>query len=105
MRMLLIGAATAVTVAVLGVTPGSAGSIDRREHRQLHRIGQGIHSGALTRREAGRLLAEHSRIRAEEFVYRRTGGGLSPWERRDLHRDLNRASRHIWIQKHDAQRR
>ena len=112
MRMLILGAVTVSAVAVLGVTTASAGSIDRRagsidrrEHRQLHRIRHGIHSGALTRREAARLLAEQRHIRAEEYFYRRTGGGLSRWERRDLQRDLNRSSRHIRRQAHDAQRR
>jgi hypothetical protein len=103
--MLIIGAATVATVAVLGVTTSSAGSIDRREHRQLHRIRHGIHTGTLTRPETSRLLAEQSRIRAREFVYRRTGGTFSRWERRDLHRRLDLASRHIWIQTHDGQNR
>ena len=49
------------------------------------------------------LLAEQARIRAEEFRYRHSGGGLSPREYLDLQRDLNRASRHIYRQKHDAQ--
>jgi hypothetical protein len=42
---------------------------------------------------------------AEERLYRRTGGGLSGWERRDLRRDQNRASRDIYRQKHDEQSR
>jgi hypothetical protein len=105
MRRLLTGAAMVASVAVLGVTTTHAASIDRREHRQIGRIAHGVGSGALTRRGAARLLAEQAHIRAREFVYRRTGGELTRWERRDLHRRLNRAGRHIWIQAHDGQRR
>jgi len=104
MRTLVTAILILATVATLAVG-ADAGSIDRREHRQIQRIAQGVRSGQLTARETARLLAEQAMIRAEEYRYRHSGGGLSRWERRDLQRDLNRASRDIHHQRHDAQHR
>ena len=104
MRGLTIAALTLTGVLALG-TAAQAGSINRREHRQAHRITDGVQSGQLTRRETGRLLAEQAWIRFEEARYRRSGDGIGPREYLDLQRDLNRASRHIYRQKHDRQRR
>ena len=104
MRTVVIAILMVATVATLAVG-ADAGSINRREHRQIERIAQGVQSGALTARETARLLAEQARIRAEEYRYRHSGDGLNRWERRDLQVDLNRASRDIYHQKHDAQHR
>jgi hypothetical protein len=79
---------------------GGPGRINAREHRQVVRIQEGVRDGSVTRAEQRRLVTEQRAIRAEERVYRR--GGLTPWERRDLQRDLNRASRDIYRQKHDG---
>jgi len=99
-----VAAVTLTTVLALGGI-AQAGSINRREHRQTQRIVNGVRSGELTARETSRLLAEQAWIRVEEWRYRRSGGGLSPREYLDLQRDLNRASRHIYRQKHDGQSR
>jgi transposase InsO family protein len=79
-------------------------SIDRREDRQHDRIAQGIRSGELTRQEAQRLMAEQRMIRQEERLYK-SDGVVTPWERRDLQRDLDVASQHIYNETHDADRR
>lgn len=100
---------TKLRAAVMGLalagTAGSAaaGSIDARQHEQHKRIHEGVLTGRLTPAEAARLRAEQSALRAEERFYRSTGRGLSAWERADLQRDLDRASRHIAQQKHDGQ--
>jgi hypothetical protein len=94
-----------VAVAALGVSVAAAGPVNHRERHQRHRIRQGVASGELTKRETTRLAQQQAAVRAEEYVYRHTGGGLSWRERADLHRDLNRASRSIYRQKHDAQDR
>jgi hypothetical protein len=75
--------------------PRQHAGINAREHRQAARIRDGVRDRELTRAEAARLRAEMAAIRAEERLYRRTGPGLTPRERRDLQRDLNRASRDI----------
>lgn len=84
--------------------PQAAPGVDHRQAHQQARIAQGVASGALTGRETRALAAEQAAIRREERLYR-ADGVLGPWERADLHRDLNRASRHIARQKHDAHRR
>jgi hypothetical protein len=95
----LVAAALAGAMAFAG--PSEAG-INARQRRQQERIAQGTRSGELTRREAARLEAEQRQIRREERVFR-SDGRLSPWERADLNRDLNRASRDIARQRHDGQ--
>jgi hypothetical protein len=78
--------------------------VNSREHREQQRINQGIRSGELTRREARRVEAGLARIRIDER-FARMDGHLSPTERARLQRELNRESRSIYRQKHDAQDR
>jgi hypothetical protein len=75
--------------------------INEREHRQVLRIKDGVKDGDLTRGELDRLRANEAAIRAEERVYRQSGDGLTPAERRDLERDLNRTSHEIYRAKHN----
>ena len=79
--------------------------INTREHHEQVRIRQGERSGELTRREAERLEAEQARIRVNEAYARRSGGELTAKERARLERELNKASRDIYRQKHDGQDR
>jgi hypothetical protein len=59
------------------------------EQRQLERrIYQGMRTGRLSEREAGRLRAEFGHIVRLEARYRRNG--LTRWERVDLNRRLDR---------------
>ena len=93
-----------VIIFVLGssaVSMAQTGGINRRERRQSLRIRQGIRSDELTRREAARLAAEQSRIRAYERRSRIDGAGLSRRERARLDSMLDRSSRRIYRQKHD----
>jgi hypothetical protein len=75
--------------------PPRQGSVNARQARQAARIAEGVQAGAITPAERARLRAEEAAVRAEERLDRRTGGGLSRVERRDLERDLNRTSRAI----------
>ena len=75
--------------------------INARERRQAARIREGRQDDQITRGELNRLRADEAAIRAEERVYRRSGDGLSRWERRDLQRDLNRTSREIYRLRHN----
>jgi hypothetical protein len=86
----VIGCALVATCAHAAAAPRRHAGINAREHRQAQRIRQGARSGELTAAERDRLVADEAAIRAEERVYRRTGGGLDAPERRDLQRDLNR---------------
>lgn len=78
--------------------------INRRQYQEQRRIGQGIRSGELTRREAARLEAGLARIRIHERFARRDGE-ITPRERARLNHELNRESRAIYRQKHDGQDR
>jgi hypothetical protein len=98
-----------LALLVLGATAAprqaEAASVNRREHRQVGRIGEGVRSGDLTRKEARRLAAQQAHLRKEEWRYRHDDGQLGPRERLDLQRDMKRASRSIYNQKHDGQER
>ena len=89
---------------LLGLSTVSFAGINGRQHREQQRIRQGIRSGELTRFEARRLATEQARIRAFER-YARRDGYISPRERARLDRGMDRASRHIYRQKHDRQDR
>lgn len=90
--------------AAVGVGSAEAGVNDRQAHQRA-RIAHQVRTGELTGREAARLRAEQARLRREEYRYRHNDGHLGAWERADLARDQNRASRHIFNQSHDRQDR
>ena len=92
--------AFAAPVFAAAKSPG----VDRREHKQKQRIKQGVKSGALTKDEARALSAEQRAIRAKEREMK-SDGVLTREERKDLHQDLNEASKNIAEQKHDADTR
>lgn len=79
--------------------------VNARQNRQERRIGQGIRTGKLTRREAGRLAAEQAQIAVMEARARQSGGEFTTRERARIQRELNQSSRHIYRQKHDRQDR
>lgn len=93
-------------VLALGITVSAqrTPSVDRREHRQQRRIHRGVRSGALTRSEAARMERQQRRTRHIE-AKAKSDGTVTARERARLQRRENRTSRHIYRQKHDAQRR
>ena len=94
-----------VSLAVAAPALGAgAATVNQRQERQQDRIEQGIKSGELTVREAARLEREQGRTKAEEKAFR-SDGKLSQRERAKLQRDLNKSSRRIHREKHDAQKR
>jgi Ni/Co efflux regulator RcnB len=108
MKRLLIPALAAAAMAA-AVTPALAqparAPVNQREAQLQHRIEEGARRGDLTRPEAMRLRAELRRVDRLERYYRRTGHGLSGWERRDLERRLDVLSRQVFRNRHDRQRR
>ena len=78
-----------------------AGEIEERQKRQQERIGEGIQSGELTKKEAVKLEAEEGKIQREKRRFRRNDGKLGPKEKAKLNRDLNKASKDIYKEKHD----
>jgi hypothetical protein len=95
----------AVIISVALPMMGLAQGINDRQQNQRTRIRQGVRSGELTRREAGRLQAQQARIRVNEAYARRSGGEFTARERARIQRQQNRSSRHIYRQKHDRQDR
>jgi polyhydroxyalkanoate synthesis regulator phasin len=79
-------------------------SIKHREHRQNHRIEQGVRSGELTQQEAKGLRQEEKAIHQEERAFK-SDGKLTRAERKQLHHDLNKTSKDIYNEKHDAEKR
>jgi hypothetical protein len=83
---------------------GWSDSIDAREANQARRIEQGRRDGSLTRSEYRWLEREQQQIRGMERRAR-ADGYISPQERYDIRRAQDAASRHIYHERHDAERR
>jgi len=88
-----------------GSAPGSMKDpgIQRRMQNMEQRIDQGVKSGALTPKEAGKLEAEQARIQQAESRMK-SDGNLTGQERQKLHNMQDRSSNHIYRQKHDRQK-
>ncbi len=69
---------------------------------QQQRIDQGINSGQLTPKEAGRLEAREAKIKQDE-ARMKSDGKLTARERKKLNKELDNASERIYKQKHDRQ--
>lgn len=78
--------------------------VNARQHNQRDRIRDGVRDGSLTRNESKELRGEQKSIRAEEREYK-SDGVLTRNERQDLRQDQRVASRDIYQERHDAERR
>jgi hypothetical protein len=74
--------------------------VTHRQHRQQRRIGQGLRSGELTTRETLRLERNEREIQRDKREAK-SDGRVTARERVQLHRELNRSSRHIYRAKHN----
>ena len=80
--------------------PAATPGVDQRQARQERRIDQGVTSGELAPKEAGKLEAEQARIQQTEQRMK-ADGRLTSKERQKLHTMQDRSSGHIDRQKHD----
>lgn len=80
------------------------GAVNQRQHNQADRIKQGVRSGELTKGEARGLVKEQREVRQLERQYK-SDGVLTRDERRDLNKELNQASRNVYKEKHDGEKR
>lgn len=78
--------------------------VNAHQHRQQHRVQQGVRSGELTRAETRELRTEQKQIRQMERDYK-SDGVLTRPERKELHQAQQEASRNIYAEKHDAEQR
>lgn len=103
----VLASVLALSVITAAATPALAGprwqSINERQARLDHRIDMGVRNGSLTRAEARSLRNEFHHIARLEARYRATGGGLEPWERRELDVRFDRLSERIRFERHDRQ--
>jgi hypothetical protein len=74
--------------------------VDQRQVNQERRIEQGVASGSLTAGEAARLEAQQARIANREAAMK-ADGSLTATERAKLTCQQNRASRNIYMKKHN----
>ena len=101
----LIAIATlAVALTIGSFAQDKTPNIDKRERRQSKRIEQGVKSGELNQREAARLEAREAKLHADE-AKAKADGKVTPKERAKLQHEANKTSRHIYRQKHDAQKK
>lgn len=106
MGFLVSGVVSLCLAAVFLVTPAVHAEptddpgIQQRLENQDRRIEQGIASGRLTPREAGRLEAEQLRIARMEKKMA-SDGRLTGYERARLHDRLDQSSSHIYRLKHN----
>jgi hypothetical protein len=92
--------------ALVAITSGGFAAerdpgVNRRQHDQHARIHEGVRSGQLTHQEAKSLRSEQRSIRHEERKDK-ADGKMTAAERKDLHKDLNKASKDIYADKHNA---
>jgi hypothetical protein len=97
------------TAALVGATmlplAASAGEVNNRVDRQQARIDRGVADGQMTRREFDRTESRLDRIDAQrERDLRANDGHLTPGERGQLNRELNRNSRAIYFDNHNRAR-
>ena len=98
---LFISAAIAAAFAPSAFAQGT-GEVIQRDVNQQQRIEQGLQSGQLTTREAGKLEGEEARIdKMEKNALK--DGKLSPQESARINRAQDQVSRDIYREKHDAQ--
>lgn len=96
-------AATAIgAVAAPAMAQPGWRSINERQRELDDRIDDGVRRGCLTRIEAVRLRTDFQRIVYLERDYRRSGSGLTSWERRDLDMRLDRLKQDIGRQCRDG---
>jgi hypothetical protein len=106
MKMIISTILTGSLACLLAAAPAFAADndprIDQREVNQQNRIEQGVQSGQLTPKEAGKLEAQQTRIQQrEDRMAARNNGNLTPADKAKLTRQQNRASKNIYKKKHN----
>lgn len=100
MVVMLAGAMSVMMFSSAFAAPTDDPGIQKREQNQEKRIQQGVQSGQLTPKEAGRLETQQTRIKQDEERMK-ADGKLTKAERKKLKREQNRASRNIYRKKHN----
>jgi hypothetical protein len=97
---ILVGADTEPLAQPGTKTPG----VTARQRNQAKRIGRGVRNKSLTRRETGALVKDAKEIK-EEKAAAKADGTVTGAERKELHKEMNQASRKIYRKKHNNRTR
>ena len=90
-----------LTLTLAQPIPARAGEIKERQKHQQERIDEGVKSGELTKKETLKLEAEQAKIRKKKRRFKRNDGKIGPKERAKLEQEQDKASQHIYKEKHD----
>lgn len=85
----------------VAVSSATAQSYNKRANNNIVRVIQGKHSGELTRAEARHLSRHQQKIRQDYNRYKCNDGRLSRSERKKLEKAQRKASRQIYVYKHN----
>ncbi len=103
-RTILAIALVAAGASTANAYGSSTRSIDAVQANEARRIEQGLRDGSLTRREAAGLQSEQRRI--EQLESRaKADGRITRSEAEQISRAQQSASRHIYQERHDSERR
>jgi hypothetical protein len=78
--------------------------VNARQDNQHDRIAHGVGNGQLTREEFKDVAGTQKDIRQQEREYK-SDGTFTKDERKDIHQEMNQASKAIYQEKHDAETR
>jgi len=101
-RLTAIAAGLAACSIATAVSAQNAADTAQRDVNQQNRIEQGLKSGQLTTKEAGKLEREEAHIDKMESNALKDGK-MTDAEKQRIERAQNNASRDIYREKHDAQ--
>lgn len=93
-----------IALSFLWVGFAEAGRVNKRQGNQRARIHQGVKSGELTKKEAGKLRSQQRSIRRQE-KRAKADGVVTDQEAKRLENRQDRASKAIYKNKHDDQKR
>jgi hypothetical protein len=100
--LLALGLASLITVPALHARDVPKSEVGQREEHQQERIAQGIKTGELTPTEVVRLEKHEAGLRAQVTADRDANGGkLTPAEKLQINRELDRLSKAIYRAKHN----
>ena len=94
--ILIIIVVSFTVVSAQTLTP----QINRTQKNQQLRIHQGVKSGELTRREARKLENQQKAIRYNKRIAK-ANGVVTSGERKQIRNEQNRASKNIYMKKHN----
>lgn len=102
---LFLGLTVISTAQTPAPTPGKRTPVaTQRQKNQQKRIGQGVASGELKAGEVRKLEKEQKEIQQDKQAAR-ADGTVTGAERKDIHQEQDKASRHVYRAKHNTRKR